>query len=188
MGRKLEIDWQETASEPKKLYRKERNSERQTRLYAFWQLRLGKTIKEVAELVGIGYRTLQDWVAWYRHGGLATVLKRIKGHGNQGRPAKLNGLQQKALAAEVALGCFPTVWDAIQWVRDRWKVQYIYSGLLSCLKRLKCRLKVPRPRSVKADVEAQDKWKSTGLPEALREAEVTLSHRIWFSDEMRFGL
>ena len=53
MGRKLEIDWQEAASELKKRYRKERNSERQTRLHAFWQLRLDKTMKEVAELVGI---------------------------------------------------------------------------------------------------------------------------------------
>jgi hypothetical protein len=58
MGRKLEIDWQETASELRKLCRKERNSERQTRLYAFWQLQLGKTMKEISELVGIGYRTL----------------------------------------------------------------------------------------------------------------------------------
>ena len=39
MGRKLEIDWQETASELKKCYRKEHNSERQTRLHAFLQLR-----------------------------------------------------------------------------------------------------------------------------------------------------
>lgn len=188
MGRTLEIDWQETASELKKRYRKERNAERQTRLHAFWQLRLGKTLKDVAELVGIGYRTLQDWVAWYRHGGLAEVLQRIKGHGNQGRRAKLNALQQKALAAKVVLGCFRTVWDAIQWVRDRWKVQYSYSGLRSFLNRLKCRPKVPRPRSVKADVEAQNEWKATGLTEALREAEMTPSHCIWFSDEMRFGL
>ena len=180
MGRKFEIDWQETASDLKKRYRQERNSERRTRLHAFWQLRLGKSLKEVAELVGIGYRTLQDWVAWYRHGGLAEVLKRIKGHGNQGRPAKLNKLQEKALAAKVALGCFPTVWDIIRWVQDRWKIQYSYSGLLSCLQRLKFRLKVPRPRSVKADVVAQNKWKATGLTAALHEAEMTPLHRIWF--------
>jgi putative transposase len=188
MGRKLELDWQETASELKKRYCKERNSERKTRLHAFWQLRLGKTMKDVAELVGMTYRTVQNWVAWYRHGGLAELLKRIKGHGHQGRPAKLKTLQQKALAAKVALGHFRNVWDVIQWVRDRWKIHYSYSGLLSRLKDLKCRLKVPRPRSVKADVEAQEEWKSTGLTEALRELEMSPSHHIWFSDEMRFGL
>ena len=188
MGRTLKLEWQETASELNEYYHKERNSERKTRLYAFWQLRLGKTMKDVAELVGIGYRTLQDWVAWYRHGGLKEVLQRIKGHGNQGRPVKLSVLQQKALTAKVALGSFRNVWDAIQWVRDRWKIQYSYSGLFKRLKHLKCRLKVPRPRSVKADVKAQKEWKATGLTEALREAEMTASHQIWFSDEMRFGL
>lgn len=188
MGRKLEIDWQETASELKERYRKERNSERQTRLHAFWQLRLGKPMKEVAELVGIGYRTLQYWVAWYRHGGLAEVLKRIKGHGNQGRPAKLNTLEQKALAVKVALGCFRTVWDAIQWVQDRWRISYSYCGLYKQLRRLRCRPKVPRPRSVKANVAAQNEWKVTGLGAALNEAALTTSHCVWFCDEMRFGL
>ena len=121
MGRELEIEWQETASELKKLYRKERNSERKTRLHAFWQLRLGKTLKEVVELVGIGYRTLQRWVSCYRHGGLKEVLQRIKGHGNQGRPAKLNTLQQKALAAKSdvgvflqCLGCYSMGWRSLE--------------------------------------------------------------------------
>lgn len=188
MGRTLKLEWQETASELKQRYRQECNSERKIRLHAFWQLRLGKTMTEVAELVGIGYRTLQDWVTWYRHGGLKEVLQRIKGHGNQGRPAKLSAIQQKALVAKVVLGSFRNIWDAIQWVRDRWKVRYSYSGLFKRLKRLKCRLKVPRPRSVKADVEAQEEWKVNGLKKALQEAEMTTSHHIWFSDEMRFGL
>jgi transposase len=93
MGRTLEIKWQETASELKDQYCKERNSERKMCLHAFWQLQLGKTMKEVAKFVGIGYRTLQDWVAWYRSGGLKEVLRRIKGHGNQDRLAKLSIIQ-----------------------------------------------------------------------------------------------
>ncbi len=188
MGRTLKIDWQETISELRCHYREERNSERKTRLNTLWQLRLGKTLKEVAELVDIGYHTLQYWVAWYHHGGLEEVLQRIKEHGNQGRPAKLNRIQQKALVAKVALGYFRNIWDAIQWVRDRWKIQYGYPGLFKRLKILRCRLKVPRPRSVKADVEAQNEWKATGLAQALLEAEIRTSHYVWFSDEMCFGL
>ena len=76
----------------------------------------------------------------------------------------------------------------MQWVRDRWKVQYSYSGLFKRLKSLTCRLKVPRPRSIKADVKAQNEWKAIGLTQGLREAEMTPSHHIWFRDEMRFGL
>jgi transposase len=37
-------------------------------------------------------------------------------------------------------------------------------------------------------MEAQNEWKARGLPDALREADVTQSHRVWFCDEMRFGL
>lgn len=188
MGRTDKLEWQETALELKERYRKERNSERKMRLHAFWQLQLGKSMREVAELVGMTYRTIQNWVAWYRHGGLKEVLERIKGHGNQGRPSKLNTVQQKALIAKTALGIFRNVWDAIEWVQDRWEIKYSYSGLFKRLKHLKCRLKVPRPRSVKANVGSQEEWKATGLKEALREAELTTSHHIWFSDEMLFGL
>jgi len=113
MGRQLHIDWQQTGTELKDLYHKEWNPERRTWLHALWQLRSGKGLQEVAALVGIAYRTLQYWVAWYRQGGLTEVLKRIKGHGRQGRPAKLKALQQRALAAKVALGGFRSVWDAL---------------------------------------------------------------------------
>lgn len=149
---------------------------------------IGQDNERSCRISRLTYRTLQYWVAWYRHGDLAEVLQLIKGHGNQGRPAKLNALQQKTLAAKVALGYFRNVWDAILWVRNRWKVQYSYSGLFKRLKSLTCRLKVPRPHSVKADIEAQEEWKATGLTEALHKVEMIPSHHIWFSDEMRFGL
>ena len=188
MGQKREVDWQETATELRKRYRKERNSELRPRLHAFWQLRCGKSLKEVAALVGIAYRTLQYWVAWYRAGGLTEALERIKGHGRHGRPSPLKPLQQKALAAKVALGTLRTIWDALLWVQGRWKVRYSYGGLHKRLKRLDCRPKVPRPRSIKADVAAQAKWKASGLCEALQEAAINPSQQVWFSDEMRFGL
>ncbi len=187
MGQRLQIEWRETADQLKLFYRWERNPHRKIRLQALWHLRCGKPLKDVVEMVGVCYRTLQYWVAWYRAGGLAEVLRRIPGHGSGGI-AKLTALQQRALAAKVALGLFRTVWDALQWVQDRWKIQYRYFGLLSCLKRLKGHLKVPRPHSVKADMDAQMGWKSRGLSEALHQAELTTAQHTWFSDEMRFGL
>jgi len=188
MGRTLKIEWQETPDELKQAYRKERNSERKIRLYVFWRLCLGKRLKEVAELAGISYRTAQYWVGWYRQSGLRIVLQRIKGHGKQGRRPKLNTLQEKALVAKVALGSFRNIWDVLDWIQKRWQIKYRYAALRKRLKHLKCGLKVPRPCSVKADIEVQDQWKITDLPAALQEAELTAAHRIYFSDEMRFGL
>jgi transposase len=187
MGQYSQIEWEETADQLKLFYQWERNPHRKVRLQALWHLRCGKRLQDVVDIIGVCYRTLQYWVAWYRTGGLAEVLRRIPGHGSHA-VAKLTAIQQRALATKVALGLFRTVWDAIQWVQDRWNVQYSYTGLHACLQRLKCAPKVPRPRSIKTDVEAQKVWKVTGLREALREVEMTTSHRVWFSDEMRFGL
>ena len=187
MGQRLQIEWQQTADQFKLFYQWERNPHRKIRLQALWHLRCGKRLQDVVDIIGVCYRTLQHWVAWYRAGGLSEVLRRIPGHGSRAI-AKLTAIRQRALAAKVALGLFRTVWDAIQWVQDRWNIPYSYPGLHSCLKRLQGRPKVPRPRSVKADIEAQNEWKATGLCEALGEVDITKSHRAWFCDEMRFGL
>ena len=187
MGRRLQFEWQQTADQLLLFYQWERNPYRKIRLQALWHLRCGKCLQDVADLIGVCYRTLQYWVSWYRDGGLREVLRRIPGHSSRA-VAKLVPIQQRALAAKVSLGLFRTVWDAMQWVRDRWNIQYSYSGLHACLQRLRCAPKVPRPRSVKANVEAQNKWKATGLSEALHEAGITKSHQVWFCDEMRFGL
>jgi|GEM_PF-273571 len=187
MAQRLQIEWQQTADQLKLFYRWERNPHRKTRLQALWHLRSGKRLQDVVDIVGVSYRTLQYWVAWYRAGGLAEVMRRIPGHGSRGK-AKLTPIQERALAAKISLGFFRTVWDAIQWVRDRWHIQYRYSGLHACLQRLHCAPKVPRPQSVNADPRQQQEWKESGLRDALEEIGIQADDRVWFSDEMRFGL
>lgn len=187
MGQRLQLEWQETPEQLHLFYRWERNPHRKIRLQAFWHLRCGKRLQDVVDIVGVCYRTLQYWVAWYRDGGLVEVLRRIPGHGSHAI-GKLTPIQERALAAKVALGLFRTVWDAVQWVRDRWNIHYSYSGLHACLQRLNCAPKVPCPRSVKADVQRQREWKEHGLHEALKEIGVQADDEVWFCDEMRFGL
>jgi transposase len=159
MGRQLEVEWQESAAELKAQYQKEKHPQRRTRLQALWHLRSGKRMQEVVEIVGSPYRVIQRWVAWYRHGGLEEVLKRVSGHGAKGVSAYLNEVQQRALVARVALGDFRTVWDVLDWVEARWGVTYSYDGMYSLMKRHKLRLKVPRPQSAKASPEKQAAWK-----------------------------
>ncbi len=187
MGRPLQLEWNEPASELKALYSREKHPQRQTRLQALWHLRCGKPLGEVATIVGVAYRTLQYWVAWYRAGGLPEVLRRVKGHGS-GSIAKLTLLQQRALVAKIALGLFRTISDVLQWVVGRWGVIYSYSGMHDRLQRLRCAPKVPRPQSTRADPKQQAQWKASGLVEALQEAGISPTDRVWFCDEMRFGL
>jgi transposase len=162
MVRSLRVDWEESAEELKQKYRVERHPQRRERLFTLWHLRLGKQIREMAELVGTDERSIQRWVAWYRTGGLQEVLKRVRGHGTVGAPAYLSELQQKALAARVKLGDFRTVWDVMDWVKARWSIHYSYEGMRSVMKRNHCVLKVPRPQSEKANHQQQEDWQKGG--------------------------
>ncbi len=80
MGGQLKVDWQESADELKHLYQKEVHPQRRTRLQAFWQLRVGKRIQDVVDLTGASYRRVQQWLQWYRQGGVNEVLRRVVGH------------------------------------------------------------------------------------------------------------
>jgi transposase len=159
MGQRIQVEWRETAAELKQLYKQERHPQRRTRLQALWHLRQGDRIREVVEKVGVAYRSVQNWLRWYRRGGLREVGERVTGYQSAGAEAYLNALQQRALAAKVELGEFRTVWDAVQWVEDRWKIRYSYHGMYALLKRHDLHIKVPRPRSDKADPQQQEAWK-----------------------------
>ena len=159
MGKRVEVGWQESSEELKQRYQREEHPQRRTRLQALWHLRQGKRIEDVVEITGASYRSVQQWLRWYRQGGLAQVLRRVVGHHAKGKKPYLNVLEQRALVAKVQLGEFRTVWDAAEWVRDRWGVSYTYQGMYSVLKGHRLGLKVPRPHSEKANAQQQTIWK-----------------------------
>jgi len=158
---RLKVTWAESAEELEALYKVEKQVEQRTRLLALWHLRQGKRLEEVVDMLRVSYRTLQNWVSWYRHGGLAEVLRRVRGHGISGEHgAYLTAVQQRALFAKVKLGEFRTVWDVLSWVEGRWGVRYTYKGLYDLLERHDCRSKIPRPISAKANPVLQEQWKN----------------------------
>jgi transposase len=163
MGRRLQVAWQETVEELKRRYQAEKHPQRRTRLQALWQLRQGKRIQDVVDTAGVSYRAVQNWVAWYRQGGLEEVLRRVTGHRSKGVEPKLNERQQRALAAKVQLGEFRTVWDAVSWVQARWGVRYTYQGMYALMQRHELGPKVPRPQASKADPQRQEAWKKGGF-------------------------
>jgi transposase len=113
----------------------------------------------VVEITGSSYRSVQQWLQWYRQGGLTEVLRRVVGHHAKGKQPYLSPLEPWALVAKVQLGEFRTVWDVMEWVRDRWGVSYTYQGMYTLLKGHRLGLKVPRPHSEKADAQQQLAWK-----------------------------
>jgi transposase len=159
MGRRVDVGWQESSQELKQLSKSEGHPQRRTRLQAQWHLRQGKHIEDVVEITGSSYRSVQQWLQWYRQGGLTEVLRRVVGHHAKGKQPYLSPLEPGALVAKVQLGEFRTVWDVMEWVRDRWGVSYTYQGMYTLLKGHRLGLKVPRPHSEKADAQQQLAWK-----------------------------
>ncbi len=157
-GRPFRIEWQpaDTPEALKAIYQAERNTEIRPRLHALWLLRSGWTLGPVAEALGVDYRTVQRWVAWYRAGGLALV--RAHRMGGKGQQSFLTKEAQEEVAAEVETGRFRTGEEIRDWIGERYGASYRVSGIYSLMERLHCRRKLPRPVHGKADRAAQEAW------------------------------
>lgn len=156
-GRPFRVLWQEDAESLWRYYRTEGDPQVGRRVQALWLLRQGRRLAEVAAVVGVHYRTVQEWVQWYRQGGLREVRAHRKA--GQGRRARLSGEQQVQLWVRAAEGSFFTVQDAVAWVEQTCGVRYSEGGMYKLLWRLGCRKKLPRPLAAKASLVAQEEWK-----------------------------
>src|SRR3712207_1964578 len=116
MGRRVVAEWAESADELYRQYTVERDVPRRQRLQALWLVRSGANVAEASQLAGVGQRSLERWLGWYRQGGLAEVLRRVPGHGARGQPSYLSTEQQQALVAQAASGALRTYDEARQWV------------------------------------------------------------------------
>ena len=158
MSRRLQIGWREDEATLRQRYLDEKDAQDRTRLHALWQLRRGRTIGEVAEVVGKHPRAIQKWVAWYRQGGLAEVLRhRHGGHG--GKKSRLSAEQESELKAAASAGKGRRVRDGVRGAQEQHGVNYTYWGMRTVFARLGLRKKVPRPRNPKASAEEQESWK-----------------------------
>lgn len=141
------------------LYKQTQDHQDLTRLQALWLLRQGRRMKEIATIVEVHHRTLQEWVACYQQGGVAEVLSlRHGGHGGQSR--WLTPEQEAELEAWASQGECRTIWDAVHWVEQQFDVKYSYWGMRWVFERLELKKKkMPRRIAPQASVEDQEAWK-----------------------------
>jgi transposase len=161
VARPFQIDWQEDEQTLYELYKQEKNAQNRTRLQALWLLRQGRPMSQVAQMVGVHYRTVQEWVAWYRQGGVAEVLGHWHG-GHGGQERRLTADQEADLKAKAAAGDMRTIHEGVAWVKQTYGVEYSYWGMRWVFDRLALRPKVPRPRSPQASEQQQEAWKKGG--------------------------
>ena len=162
MARKTAVVWaaEDTAASLHAQYRAEPEPEVRTRLHALWRLRLGEGPTAAAAVVGVGRRSVQRWLNWYREGGLAAV--RARRRGGPGKPSFLTPAQERQVVAEAATGAFRTGPAVRDWIEEQFGVVYTLAGIYTLLERLELRLRVPRPQHPQADPRAQAAWKKGG--------------------------
>jgi len=170
-GRPFEVAWgeEDTTEALKAAYRRERDIELRTRLHGLWLLRSGRRLSSVAATVGVHYRTVQTWAAWYREGGVPEVVSHRMG--GKGQEPFLSDEAQAEVVEEVATGRFRTAGEIRDWIAEQYGVTYKIGGIYSLMHRLRCAPKVPRPIHAKADVEQQASWKKGGSNKPLRKLE-----------------
>jgi transposase len=160
-GRPLKVNWQEDVDTLKQMYLQERQLHRRTHLQALYLLHSGKSIGQVAEVVAVHYDTVQRWLNHYRKGGLAEVDRHLPTN-KAGPQPRLDADQQAAVRAASRGGEFRTAADVQAYIAQQFGVRYKLSGSYSLLHRLGLKVKVPRPRAIKADDQAQAAWKKGG--------------------------
>jgi transposase len=159
-GKTLQVDWQEDETALKAAYQSEQNATVKARLHLLWLVRQGHLVSQAASLIGVHYRTAQEWIAWYKQGGLDQV--RARRRGGTGRQPRLTPEQKEVLLAKARTEGFVSVKDGLRFVQEQFGVSYTESGMSKVFCALSLRKKVPRPRNVKASQEVQENFKRGG--------------------------
>ena len=134
---------EDTAEALKAGYLAEKYGLVRTRLHEPCLSRSGQKLAEVSKVMGVRYRSMPDWLAWYRSGGLVEVAARK--HGWKGSPRLLTPEQERALAEEASTGRFRTSLHIRDWIQSEHGVRYETSSVYEVLIRLRCALGVPKP-------------------------------------------
>ena len=101
---------------------------------------------------------MEQWLRWYRRGGLSEVLRRVVGHQAKGKKPYLNPLPQRALVAKVQLGQYGMQTSGSG---DAGGCVILWACIL-LMKGLGLGLKVTRPHSDKA-LKTADGLEKRGL-------------------------
>lgn len=161
----MHVEAHHTPETLRELARRQSSGRVAVRMLATASAMQGKTAPQVAGEFGVARRTVQDWVRWYNHGGIAELHDK----GGRGRKPPLDAQEQERLKARLDAG--PTEADGGVCTLRGVDVQRILAeefGKVRCLASVYELLHaigyndlMPRPQHMDADPAAQDAFKKS---------------------------
>ena len=150
MARPFFLEISETADYLEKNLKQAKSGARKERLLMLWWIKTGQVSqrKELNQRLGRSPVTLTRWLAAYRSGGLSVLLEEKTA---PGAPPKIQGealekLKQR-LASEEGFSSYGAI---VEWLKQECGLDLKYDTVNRFVsQKLKAKLKVPRPRSLK---------------------------------------
>ncbi len=138
------------------------------RIQALMLVSQGNRERDVAAIIGVGRRTLQDWIHRYRQGGVRALAKGPF----QGGKSKLTDEQKADLSRIIEAGPQNAGLDTGVWttpiivklVKDLFGVSYHPDHMGKILHGLRFSVQYPGKNLSKADEKAQQTWRLEELP------------------------
>lgn len=192
----LKINIAESAGTLRTLLSQQKTSQGKERVQAIYWLKTKQveTVQHLAVLLGRDRRTVQRWLRQYRHGGLSALLSVKK---SPGRPPSIPPEVLERLKRELAdEEGFKSYGEVRTWLHAICGIEADYKVVHKTVRyRLKSKLKVPRPVSVKQPDGATEDFKKK-LPQLLKAivekfkdiSQLGQRVRYWCEDETRMGL
>ena len=145
-----------------RLAKRQTKVRRWVRLQVIIRAKRGETAAQVAAVMNVSRRTLQQWVHRYNTDGLEGLKDRRRPNHRHLTDAQEQQLVRHLYAAaEDPQGDIRRGEDVRQWINGHFGVLYSLNGIYDLLHRLGYRYLMPRPRHRKADRQAQEAFKKT---------------------------
>ena len=143
----------------KSILNKDDKFRKSVRLFACYQVSLGKRPKELADLYGTSFKSICNWVNRLNSGGVEALVDKVK----IGRNSRLT-VEQQLLVKEVIMNDCPSkhgynssTWTGlmlIDWIDKKFKIQYKKAQIYNILRKLG--LSFQKGKGVYPETETRD--------------------------------
>lgn len=162
MARRLKLEIAQTAEYLEKSLKQAKSAAEKERLQLLWWLKTGQVSEhqQLSQRLGRSPACITRWLSQYRHGGLGQLLS-VKAA--PGASPKIQGEALEKLQARLKSEAgFSSYGELVEWLKQECGLDLKYNTVNRFVReKLKAKLKVPRPVSVKQQPGTIETFKKT---------------------------